>query len=89
MPDTPEDPGRIEQTWRWLRIAFIVAGVGFAVWQVVYTEWRVAQLRERGFTDVVISSTRDHAYFPLIGAYIGAGLFIAVGLALRRLLRRG
>lgn len=62
--------------------------MGIALWQVWQTEARVADLRAQGFTDVVISSTRDHAYFPLIGGILGAAIFVGIHLAIKRALRR-
>ncbi|MES2986825.1 MAG: hypothetical protein V4808_02865 [Pseudomonadota bacterium] len=70
------------------RIAFAGITAAIILWQVVRTEWRIADLRARGFGDVVIESTRDHAYAPLIGAIIGALLCIGIGLAIKRALRR-
>lgn len=60
----------------------------FVLWQVGATEWRVHQLRARGFGQVVVDSTRGHAYFPLAGALIGAALFIVAGRAIKRVLSR-
>lgn len=73
---------------RRIRVISLVFVLGLITWQVVYTEWQVARLRSQGFTDVVIDSTRNHAYFPLIGGVLGAALFIGIANAIKRALRR-
>ncbi|KTE78581.1 hypothetical protein [Sphingopyxis sp. A083] len=57
----------------------------FVLWQIAATEWRVYKLRAAGFGQVVVDSTRDHAYFPLAGALIGAAVFISAGAMIKRL----
>lgn len=69
----------------------MIGGLVFAavvIGQIFVTERRVMDLRSRGFGDVVIDSTRDHAYFPLIGAILGAGLAIAAVKAIKWASRR-
>lgn len=70
------------------RMVFAAIAVGVILFQIVKTELRVSELRSQGFTDVVTSSTRNHAYFPLIGAIVGALLFTGIGIAVRRLLAK-
>lgn len=81
-------PKRTPSPNRKLRVLSAVVLAGVVLWQIVQTEMRVADLRSRGFTHVVIDSTRDHAYFPLIGGLLGAALFIGVGVAIKRTFRR-
>lgn len=68
---------------RWIALAVAMA---LTLFQIVSTEFRVAELTAEGFGDVVITSTRNHAYFPLIGGLVGALAFIGVGKAIKRLL---
>lgn len=84
----PEEPSPSHRSKRKLRAFFAIIGVGFVLWNIAVTEKRVMDLRSRGFGDVVISSTRDHAYFPMIGAILGSALFISIGLAMKRMMRR-
>jgi len=94
MPDfTPhsreaEEPAPSHWSKRKLRAFFAIISVGFVLWNVAVTEKRVIDLRSQGFGDVVISSTRDHAYFPMIGAILGSALFIGVGWAIKCMIRR-
>lgn len=69
---------------RWIALA---VGMALTLFQIVSTEFRVAELKAEGFGDVVIESTRNHAYFPLIGGIVGALAFIVAGKAIKRLLR--
>lgn len=71
---------------RWI---FAIIGTVFVVWQIFTTEKRVAQLRADGFGEVVIESTRNHAYFPIIGALFGSLLFIGIYTAVKRALSEG
>ena len=71
-----------------LKIALGAVAIGAIVWTIVKTERRVAELRGRGFTDVAIASTRDHAYLPLAGGLIGACVAILIAKGIGRLLRR-
>jgi hypothetical protein len=84
VPDRQPDPAR---GGRSVRIAMrIIVGVAMAVgvaWQVVQTEWKVASLRERGFSDFVIESTRNHGYFPMIGALVGALVAILIAKVIK------
>lgn len=59
------------------------------IWQVIRTEREVSRLRAAGFTDVVIDSTRNHAYFPLFGGILGAALLLGLTVAIKRVLRQG
>lgn len=61
---------------------------GVTVWQVFRTEMQVANLRSQGFSEFVIDSTRNHAYFPLFGGIMGAALFIGLVAAIKRTLRK-
>jgi uncharacterized membrane protein YeaQ/YmgE (transglycosylase-associated protein family) len=70
---------------RWL---FAIIGAAFVLLQILATEKRVGQLRADGFSDVAISSTRNHAYFPIIGAVIGSLLFIGIFTAIKRMLKK-
>lgn len=70
------------------RVLAAIFALGTTLWQVWKTEARVADLRARGFTDVVISSTRDHAYLPLVGGILGAAIFIGIHLVIRWAWRR-
>lgn len=71
----------------WARFSLALLGVGAVLWNIVRTELRVADLRNRGFGDVVVASVRDHAYFPLIGAMVGGALSMALVFGVKRLLR--
>jgi hypothetical protein len=82
------EPGRIPPSRKTVRLIFAIIVLAVIGWQVFSTEMRVAELRSRGFTDVAIDSTRDHAYLPLIGGVLGAALFIGIGLAIKRAVRR-
>lgn len=66
-----------------VRIILGAVIVGVAAWQIAQTEWKVATLRERGFSDFVIESTRNHAYFPMIGGLIGAVLAVLIVKAIK------
>lgn len=94
MSEEPHLPGdeqssiRTGESKRSFRILAAVFALGITLWQVWKTEVSVADLRARGFTDVVISSTRDHAYFPLVGGILGAAIFIRIHLVIRRAWRR-
>lgn len=46
------------------------------------------RLRGAGFGDVVVASTRDHAYLPMIGAILGAISSIGLVRVIERLFRR-
>lgn len=83
-----EEPAQISPIKRRARILSALFVFLFALWQVGATEWRVHRLRAQGFGQVVVDSTRDHAYFPLAGALIGAALSIVAGQAIKRLLSR-
>lgn len=69
---------------RWIALA---AGLAFTLFQMVSTEFRVTELKAEGFGDVVITSTRNHAYFPLIGGIVGALTSIVIVKALKRLFK--
>lgn len=71
-----------------LRVIFATIAFCVVLFQVVKTEIHVADLRSRGFTDVVTTSARNHAYAPLVGAIAGALLFTGIGIGLRRLVRK-
>lgn len=83
-----EEPSPGHRSKRKLRAFFAIIGAGFVLWNIAITEKRVIDLRSQGFGDVVISSTRDHAYFPMIGAILGSALFIGVGFVAKRVMRR-
>lgn len=83
-----EEPRPGHRPGRKLRTCLAVIGAGFVLWNIAATERRVMDLRSQGFGDVVISSTRDHAYLPMIGAILGSALFIGVFWAMKRLMRR-
>ena len=87
-PHEPEESSPNQSSKRKLSAFFAVIGVGFVLWNIAVTEKRVMDLRSQGFGDFVISSTRNHAYFPMIGAIVGSALFIGVGWAIKRMLRR-
>ena len=70
------------------RAVFAVIALCLALFQIISTEMHVADLRSRGFTDVAVSSARNHAYFPLIGAIVGALLFTGIVRVIRQLLKR-
>lgn len=70
-----------------LRILLLCIGALFVVWEVLNTEHRVRDLQSRGFSDFVIESTRNHAYFPIIGAFIGAIVFSLAFIAIKRVIR--
>ncbi|MBV5262486.1 hypothetical protein [Pinisolibacter aquiterrae] len=87
----PEDTGVSTPSRRPKRTTTIViglVGLGFVLWNVVGTELHVMRLRGAGFGDVVVASTRDHAYLPMIGAVLGAISSIGLVLAIKRLSRR-
>ena len=94
MPENPQRPGDEQFPGRtgWSKHAFRIAAgtfaVGIILWQVWKTETHVADLRVQGFTDVAISSARDHAYFPLVGGILGAAIFIGIHRVIKRALRR-
>ena len=69
------------------RCWWLLALVALILWVVITTERRVIGLRSQGFTDVVIDSERNHAYFPLIGGILGAAVSIALVRGMKRLLR--
>lgn len=69
-----------------LRIVLLCIGAVFLLLQVLSTENRVRDLQSRGFTDVAIESTRNHAYFPIIGALIGAVVFSLAFIAIKRVI---
>ena len=70
------------------RILLIAAPCSvWVLWMVAKTEKHVANLHAQGFTDVAIDSARNHAYFPIIGAILGAGLFIAISIGIKRCLQ--
>lgn len=87
-PGNTQAPNSLSRPKRKTRIILAIIGIGFVLWNIVSTEMRVAQLRDQGFSDFVISSTRNHAYFPMIGAILGSALFIGAGMAIKRLMRR-
>lgn len=90
-PSPPEDTGvstPSQRPKRTMRIVIGLGGLGFMLWNVVGTELRVMRLRSAGFGDVVVASTRDHAYFPMIGAILGAITSIGLVLVIKRLFRR-
>lgn len=90
-PSPPEDTGvstPSRRSKRTMRIVIGLVGLGFVLWNVVGTELRVMRLRSAGFGDVVVASTRDHAYFPIIGAVLGAITSIGLVLVIKRLFRR-
>lgn len=68
-------------------ISLIIA-VCIAAWVIVKTEMRVRELAAQGFTDVVFESVRNHAYAPLIGAYVGSLVSVLIFMAIKRLIRR-
>jgi len=94
MSNTPsplDDTGVATPPRRPKRTTTIViglVGLGFVLWNVVATELRVMRLRGAGFGDVVVASTRDHAYLPMTGAVLGATISIALVLGIKRLFRR-
>jgi hypothetical protein len=61
-----------------LRWIVLVVGVVITLFQIISTESRVVELRADGFSDFVITSTRNHAYFPLIGGFVGALTFVGM-----------
>ncbi|PZO02492.1 MAG: hypothetical protein DCF29_13665 [Alphaproteobacteria bacterium] len=69
-----------------LRILLLCIGALFVVWEVLNTEHRVRDLQSRGFSDVVIESMRNHAYFPIIGAFIGAVVFSLAFIVIKRVI---
>lgn len=93
MPDPSPTPGGAPATGpfprskSWARFSLALLSAGVVLWNIVRTELRVADLRHRGFGDVVVASARDHAYFPLIGAIVGGALTIALAFGVKRLLR--
>jgi len=70
------------------RVIFAAIALCITLFQVAKTEIHVADLRSRGFTDVVISSARNHAYAPLVGAIAGALLFTGIAVGIRRLVKK-
>lgn len=83
-PDRQPDPARGGRSVKLaVRIFVGVVLVGVVGWQVAQTESKVASLRERGFSDFVIESTRNHAYFPMIGALIGAVVAVLIAKAVK------
>jgi hypothetical protein len=84
---TPEGQPDSACRARSVRIAVRLLGgvvmAGVIGWQVARTEWKVAGLRDRGFSDFVIESTRNHAYFPMIGALIGAAVSVLIVKAVK------
>lgn len=94
MPENsqlPDDDQFLSQTGRskhTFRVVAAIFAAGITLWQVWKTEAHVADLRARGFTDVAISSARDHAYFPLVGGILGAVIFVGIHFAIKRALRR-
>ncbi|MDX8356857.1 hypothetical protein [Sphingopyxis terrae] len=82
------EPTQTSPVKRRVRIIAALIVVLSVLWQVGTTEWRIHQLRAQGFGQVVVDSTRDHAYFPLAGGLIGATLFVLAGRAIKRLLSR-
>ena len=71
-----------------VRIGLIGIGAVFVLLQVIATENRVRDLQSRGFSDFVIESTRNHAYFPIIGAVIGAVMFSLIFTAIKRAIHK-
>lgn len=69
---------------RWIALA---AGIAIMLFQIISTEFRVTELKAEGFGDFVIRSTRNHAYFPLIGGIVGALTSIVIVKALKRLFK--
>ena len=69
-----------------LRIVLLCIGAVFLLLQVLSTENRVRDLQSRGFSDVAIESTRNHAYFPIIGAFIGAVVFSLAFIVIKRVI---
>jgi hypothetical protein len=65
---------------RWIALAVAVA---ITLFQIISTELRVVELRADGFSDFVITSTRNHAYFPLIGGLVGALTVGGIGRMLK------
>jgi len=84
LPDREPDPARHGRSVR-IAVRIIVGTLmaGAVALQVARTEWKVATLRERGFSDVVIESTRNHAYFPMIGALAGAVVVVLICKAIQ------
>ena len=78
-----EVAGNGKSKLRWVALA---AAIAFTVFQIAETEMRVAELETDGFGEVAIASVRNHAYFPMIGAIVGALVFIGIGKLLKRLL---
>lgn len=66
----------------------LAGAVALVLWTVVKTEMRVRELASQGFTDVVIDSTRNHAYAPLIGGFIGAAIAVGIGVLIRKAMRK-
>ena len=70
------------------RVWLLFLPVMLTLWVVITTEMRVADLRSQGFSEVVIDSERNHAYFPLVGGLFGAAVSIALVRCAKRLFRR-
>jgi hypothetical protein len=88
LPEGKDDQTKTTAPNRRARLMLVLIGTVLILWQIAATEYRVAQLRADGFGDVVISSTRNHAYFPIIGAVLGSLLFIGLFTVLKRLFRK-
>lgn len=73
---------------RFARRILAIIGLAFIVLQVWTTEARVGELRADGFSEVAISSERNHAYLPMIGALVGSLLFIGIFKAFKSLFRQ-
>ena len=69
-----------------LRILLLCIGAVFVLLQVLSTENRVRYLQSIGLPEVAIDSTRAHAYFPIIGAFIGAVVFSLAFIVIKRVI---
>lgn len=67
-----------------VRIGLMGIGAVFILLQVIATENRVRDLQNRALSDFVIESTHNYAYFPIIGAVIGAMMFSLIFIAIKR-----
>ncbi|QIG54550.1 hypothetical protein G6N82_10640 [Altererythrobacter sp. BO-6] len=71
---------------RRLRLAIGGVTAAYVILVILETEHKVSRLRDDGFDGFVIESTRNHAYFPLIGAMLGAALAIGLVRLIKKLM---